>query len=235
MTAYLAEMVGTAIIILFGGGVVAGSVLNKSKSQNSGWIVITVAWAIGVTLGIYASAQYSGAHLNPAVTLALASSGKFSWALVPGYILSQFIGAMIGAGLVWLAYIAHFDHTEDQGAKLAVFSTGPAIKHTGANFATEFIATFILLFVIMALGATKYADGFGPVATGLLILGLGLSFGGPTGYALNPARDLGPRIMHAILPIKNKGTSDWSYAWIPVVAPICGAVSGVFVYTSIFG
>lgn len=235
MTAYLAEAVGTAIIILFGGGVVAGSLLNKSKSQNSGWIVITVAWAIGVTLGIYASAQYSGAHLNPAVTLALATSGQFSWALVPGYIISQFLGAMVGAGLVWLAYFAHFNETEDHGAKLAVFSTGPAIKHTAANFATEFIATFILLFVIMAQGATKYADGFGPIATGLLILGLGLSFGGPTGYALNPARDLGPRIMHAILPMKNKGSSDWSYAWIPVVAPICGAISGVFVYTSIFG
>lgn len=235
MTAYLAELVGTAIILLFGGGVVAGCVLNKSKSQNSGWIVITVAWAIGVTLGIYASAQYSGAHLNPAVTLALAFSGQFDWALVPGYIISQFAGAMIGAGLVYLSYVAHFDHTEDQGAKLAVFSTGPAIKHTAANFATEFIATFILLFGISALGAAKYAEGLGPIAVGLLILGLGLSFGGPTGYALNPARDLGPRIMHAILPIKDKGHSDWGYAWIPVVAPILGAISGVFVYTSIFG
>lgn len=235
MTAYLAELVGTAIILLFGGGVVAGCVLNKSKSQNSGWIVITVAWAIGVTLGIYASGQYSGAHLNPAVTLALAVAGKFSWSLVPGYIISQFAGAMLGAGLVYLSYVAHFDHTEDQGAKLAVFSTGPAIKHTAANFATEFIATFILLFGISALGAAKYAEGLGPIAVGLLILGLGLSFGGPTGYALNPARDLGPRIMHAILPIKDKGHSDWGYAWIPVVAPILGAISGVFVYTTIFG
>lgn len=235
MTAYLAELVGTAIILLFGGGVVAGCVLDKSKSQNSGWIVITAAWAIGVTLGIYASAQYSGAHLNPAVTLALAFSGQFDWALVPGYIISQFAGAMLGAGLVYLSYVAHFDHTEDQGAKLAVFSTGPAIKHTAANFATEFIATFILLFGISALGAAKYAEGLGPIAVGLLILGLGLSFGGPTGYALNPARDLGPRIMHAILPIKDKGHSDWGYAWIPVVAPILGAISGVFVYTTIFG
>lgn len=234
MNLFLAELVGTAIIILFGGGVVAGVCLDKSKSQNAGWIVITAAWAIGVTLGIYASGSISGAHLNPAVTLALAVSGQFDWALVPLYIAAQFAGAMIGAGLVFLAYKPHFAATADKGAKLAVFSTGPAIKDTVSNFVTEFIATFILLFCILSIGANKFTDGLNPVIVGFLILGLGLSFGGPTGYALNPARDLGPRIMHALLPIPDKGDSDWSYAWIPVVAPIFGAICGALTYTTLF-
>jgi glycerol uptake facilitator protein len=234
MNLFLAEMVGTALIILFGGGVVAGCVLDKSKSQNAGWIVITAAWAIGVTLGIYASGSISGAHLNPAVTIALAVSGQFDWSLVPLYIAAQFTGAMIGAGLVYLAYRAHFAETEDKGAKLAVFSTGPAIQDTVSNFITEFIATFILLFCILAIGANKFTEGLNPVIVGFLIFGLGLSFGGPTGYALNPARDLGPRIMHALLPIPNKGDSDWAYAWIPVVAPIFGAICGALTYTTLF-
>ena len=224
MTAFIAEIIGTASILLFGCGVVAGVLLDKSKSNGGGWIVITFAWAIGVTLGIYASGQFSGAHLNPAVTIALAVAGKFSWSLVPSYILAQFIGAMLAAFLVYLAYLPHWKETKDAGLKLAVFSTGPAIRNTPANFICEFIATFILMFAIMLIGANKYADGLGPIAVGILILGMGLSFGGPTGYALNPARDLGPRIMHALLPIKGKGDSDWSYSWIPVVAPICGAV-----------
>lgn len=234
MNLFLAELVGTAIIILFGGGVVAGVCLDKSKAQNAGWIVITAAWAIGVTLGIYASGSISGAHLNPAVTLALAVSGQFDWALVPLYIAAQFAGAMIGAGMVYLAYKPHFAATADKGAKLAVFSTGPAIKDTVSNFITEFIATFILLFCILAIGANKFTDGLNPVIVGFLILGLGLSFGGPTGYALNPARDLGPRIMHALLPIPDKGDSDWSYAWIPVVAPILGGICGALAYTTMF-
>ena len=224
MSAFIAEIIGTASILLFGCGVVAGVLLDKSKSNGAGWIVITFAWAIGVTLGIYASGQFSGAHLNPAVTIALAVVGKFSWSLVPSYILAQFIGAMLAAFLVYLAYLPHWKETKDAGLKLAVFSTGPAIRNTPANFICEFIATFILMFAIMLIGANKYADGLGPIAVGILILGMGLSFGGPTGYALNPARDLGPRIMHAILPIDGKGDSDWSYSWIPVVAPICGAV-----------
>ena len=224
MTAFIAEIIGTASILLFGCGVVAGVLLDKSKANGGGWIVITFAWAIGVTLGIYASGQFSGAHLNPAVTIALAAAGKFSWSLVPSYILAQFIGAMLGAFLVYLAYLPHWKETKDAGLKLAVFSTGPAIRNTPANFICEFIATFILMFAIMLIGANKYAEGLGPIAVGILILGMGLSFGGPTGYALNPARDLGPRIMHAILPIDGKGDSDWSYSWIPVVAPICGAV-----------
>lgn len=235
MSVFMAELVGTAIILLFGGGVVAGVVLNKTKSNNSGWIVITVAWSIGVTLGIFASGPISGAHLNPAVTIALAVIGKFDWALVPTYVAAQFCGAMIAATLVWLAYKDHFEATDDKGAKLAVFSTGPAIRNTMSNFITEFIATFILMFVILAIGTTKFTEGLTPMAVGLLILGLGLSFGGPTGYALNPARDLGPRIMHMLLPISNKGASDWSYAWIPVVAPIFGAVVAALTYTTIYG
>ena len=233
MSAFIAEIIGTASILLFGCGVVAGVLLDKSKSNGAGWIVITFAWAIGVTLGIYASGQFSGAHLNPAVTIALAVVGKFSWSLVPSYILAQFIGAMLGALLVYLAYLPHWKETKDAGLKLAVFSTGPAIRNTPANFICEFIATFILMFAIMLIGANKYADGLGPIAVGILILGMGLSFGGPTGYALNPARDLGPRIMHAILPIDGKGDSDWSYSWIPVVAPICGAVSAALAATAL--
>ena len=226
MSAFVAEIIGTAMILLFGCGVVAGVLLDKSKSNGGGWIVITFAWAIGVVFGIYASGQFSGAHLNPAVTIALAVAGKFSWSLVPTYIAGQFIGAMLGALLVYLAYLPHWKETKDAGLKLAVFSTGPAIRHTTSNFICEFIATFVLMFVIMIIGANKYAEGLGPIAVGILILGMGLCFGGPTGYALNPARDLGPRIMHAILPIPGKGDSDWSYSWIPVAAPICGGVCG---------
>ena len=224
MSAFVAEIIGTAMILLFGCGVVAGVLLDKSKSNGGGWIVITFGWAIGVIFGVYAAGQFSGAHLNPAVTIALAVTGKFSWNLVPTYIAGQFIGAMIGAGAVYLAYLPHWKETKDAGLKLAVFSTGPAIRNTPSNFICEFIATFILMFVIMIIGANKYAEGVGPVVVGVLVLGMGLCFGGPTGYAINPARDLGPRIMHAILPIAGKGDSDWSYSWIPVVAPICGAV-----------
>ncbi|MBF0408650.1 MAG: aquaporin family protein [Candidatus Riflebacteria bacterium] len=234
MSVFMAELIGTAFILLFGSGVVAGVVLEKTKSNNSGWIVITSAWAVGVTMGILASGPISGAHLNPAVTIALAAIGKFSWALVPKYILAQFLGAMIGSGLVWLSYKDHFEATENQEAKLAIFSTGPAIRNTLSNFATEFIATFILMFAILAIGVSKFTEGLNPMAVGLLVFGLGLSYGGPTGYAMNPARDLGPRIMHAILPFSNKGTSDWAYSWIPVFAPVCGAVVAAFTYTLVY-
>ena len=226
MTPFVSEIVGTAMILLFGCGVVAGVLLDKSKAQGGGWIVITFAWAIGVTLGVYASGQFSSAHLNPAVSIALAAVGKFDWALVPTYVLGQFIGAMVGSGLVYLAYLSHWGGTSDPGLKLAVFSTGPAVRNPVGNFICEFISTAILLFVIMFLGANKYAEGVGPIAVGILILGMGLSFGGPTGYALNPARDLGPRIMHALLPIPGKGDSDWGYSWIPVVAPVLGGICG---------
>lgn len=234
MNLFLAEMVGTAIILLFGVGVNCSVSLDKMFAKGAGWIVIAWGWAMGVTLGIYASGSISGAHLNPAVTLALAASGQFDWALVPTYIAAQMIGAMLGAGIVWLAYKDHFAATQDAGTKLGVFSTGPAIPNTVSNFLTEFIATFILLFCILAIGANKFTDGLNPFIVGMLILALGLSFGSSTGYALNPARDLGPRIMHAILPIPGKGDSNWGYAWIPVIAPICGGICGALVYTMMF-
>ena len=235
MSTFLAELIGTAIILLFGCGGVAGALLNKSKAQGSGWICITLSWGIGVTLGIYASGQVSGAHLNPAVTLGLACAGKFPWTDVPLYVLAQFLGAMLGAGAVWAAFLPHWRATDDPGLKLAVFSTGPAIRHTVSNFVCEFIAAFILLFVIILIGANKYSEGLGPIAVGLLILGLGISFGGPTGYALNPARDLGPRIMHAILPIHGKGDSEWGYAWVPVLGPICGGIAGALMGVALYG
>lgn len=234
MTAFIGEIIGTMIIILFGGGVVAGVVLKKSKAENSGWIVITAGWAFGVALAVYASGNLSGAHLNPAVTIALAVIGKFPWSKVPIYILGQFIGAFLGAVLVYLAYLPHWEVTDDQGAKLGVFCTAPAIRCYGANLLTEIIATAALIFLILALGANKLADGLNPFLVGILIWALGLSLGGPTGYAMNPARDLGPRIAHAVLPIKGKGKSDWSYAWVPVVGPIIGGVLGALLYQAIF-
>ena len=233
MSAFVAEIIGMAILMIFGCGVVAGAVLDKSKSNGSGWISITFGWAIGITFGVYAAGQFSGAHLNPAVTIALAVAGKFSWSLVPTYIAGQFIGAMIGATAAYFAYLPHWKETENAGLKLAVFCTGPAIRHTPSNFICEFIASFILMFVIMIIGANKYAEGVGPVVVGMLVLGMGLCFGGPTGYAMNPARDLGPRIMHAILPIHGKGDSDWCYSWIPVVSPICGAVCAALTATAL--
>lgn len=231
---FLAEVIGTACILLFGSGVVAGCVLKDSKAENAGWIVITWAWGIGVMLGIYASGNISGGHLNPAVTIALATIGEFPWASVPSYILAQFIGAFIGSTLVWAAYYPHWEKTEDKGAKLGVFSTGPAIRNLPANLLTEAIGTFILVFAILFIGTNNIADGMNPFIIGLLILGLGLSFGGPTGYAINPARDLGPRIAHAILPIAGKGDSDWGYAWVPVVGPIIGGVLGALTFAMIF-
>ena len=233
MSAYMGEVVGTAILILLGDGVVAGCLLNKSKSQNAGWIVITWAWALAVLMGVLAVGRISGAHFNPAVTIGLASVGAFDWAMVPGYIGAQMVGAIIGATLVWLMYLPHWEQTEDKGAKLGIFCTAPAIRNTTGNFISEFIGTFMLTFGIMSIGANKLADGIGPFMVALLILAIGLSLGGPTGYAINPARDLGPRIAHAILPIAGKGDSDWGYAWIPVVAPILGGVAGCLVFKAL--
>lgn len=233
MSAYMGEVVGTAILILLGDGVVAGCLLNKSKSQNAGWIVITWAWALAVLMGVLAVGRISGAHFNPAVTIGLASVGAFDWAMVPGYIGAQMVGAIIGATLVWLMYLPHWEQTEDKGAKLGIFCTAPAIRNTTGNFISEFIGTFMLTFGIMSIGANKLADGIGPFMVALLILAIGLSLGGPTGYAINPARDLGPRIAHAILPIAGKGDSDWGYAWIPVVAPILGGVAGCLIFKAL--
>jgi glycerol uptake facilitator protein len=223
-----AETIGTALLILLGDGVVAAVLLNKSKAQNSDWIVIALGWAFAVMVGAYAVGQFSGAHLNPAVTVGLWISGATEGSDVPKYFVGEFLGAMIGAFLVFLAYYQHWGETEDPGLKLAVYSTGPAIRNYGWNLVTEVIATFVLVFGILAI-----ADNGPPADAGLTLLliaflvgAIGLSLGGPTGYAINPARDLGPRIMHAILPIPGKGTSDWSYAWIPVIGPLMGGALG---------
>jgi glycerol uptake facilitator protein len=232
MTPFLAEFTGTALLILFGNGVVANVVLNKTKGNGSGWIVITFGWAIAVFIAVYAFSKASGAHFNPAVTIADAVNTG-DWRKVSTYIPAQLSGAMLGALLVWIAYKPHFDETPDRDAKLAVFSTGPAIRKPFFNFLTELIGSFALMFGILMMGNNGEAVNLGalnalPVA--LLILGIGLSLGGPTGYAINPARDLGPRIMHFLLPIKNKRDSDWSYSWIPVIAPITGAVLAVLLH-----
>jgi glycerol uptake facilitator protein len=231
------EVVGTAILILLGDGVVAAVLLAKSKAQNSGWIVITFGWAMAVAMAVYAVGKFDGAHLNPAVTLGLASAGITAWSDVPLYLAGEFVGAFIGAVLVFLAYTHHFKETEDPGLKLAVFSTGPAIRNYALNFVTEVIGTFMLLFGVLAIGANKgpSASGLVPLLVGLLVFAIGLSLGGPTGYAINPARDLGPRIAHFILPIHGKGSSDWSYAWVPVVAPIVGGVLGALAYKWWYG
>jgi glycerol uptake facilitator protein len=234
-----AEVIGTGLLILLGNGVVAGVLLHSSKSENSGWIVITFGWGMAVTFGVFACGSFSVGSLNPAVTLADAilgaAHGGIKWSQAPQYWAGEFVGAFIGATLVWLAYYSHWAPTEDAGAKLACFSTGPAIRNPVANFATEFVATFVLIIgVFTLLHLNKFQPGLGALLVGLLILAIGLSLGGPTGYAINPARDLGPRIMHAILPIAGKGSSDWSYAWIPVVAPLCGAAAAAGFFVAIY-
>lgn len=243
MNVYLAELVGTTLLVLFGNGVVANIVLARTKGNGGGWICITAGWAFAVAIAVYCVGRVSGAHLNPAVTLALASIGSFKAELVAGYIGAQMAGGILGAVLVYLAYLAHWAPTGEPAAKLACFSTGPAIRQTVPAFITEAIGTGTLLFCVLAFGkvvagantdqaawAATINLWFGPALVGLLIFGLGLSLGGPTGYALNPARDLGPRIAHAFLPIPGKGDSDWGYAWIPVVAPIVGGIVGAQVF-----
>jgi glycerol uptake facilitator protein len=227
-----AEVIGTAILILLGDGVVAAVLLAQSKAQNSGWIVITFGWGMGVMIAVLAVGQFSGAQLNPAVTIGTAVIGNTDWSDVPAYLGGEFVGAFIGATLVWAAYSNHWRVTEDPGLKLAVFCTAPAIRNTVANFITEVLGTFLLLFGILAILADKItvATGLAAFLIGLLVFAIGLSLGGPTGYAINPARDLGPRIMHAILPIPGKGPSDWAYAWIPVVAPLVGGTLGALAF-----
>ena len=230
MNAYLAEFLGTAILILFGGGVCANVNLKRSAGQESDWIVIAAGWGLAVTMGVYAVGQFSGAHLNPAVTIALAVEGGFNWAKVPGYIVCQMLGGIVGATLVWLMYLPHWKATEDQATKLGVFSTAPAIKNYFANFLSEIIGTTALTLGILFIGVNKIADGLNPLIVGALIIAIGLSLGGTTGYAINPARDLGPRIAHAILPIAGKGGSNWSYAIVPVLGPISGGMLGAVIY-----
>jgi glycerol uptake facilitator protein len=219
-----AEVIGTALLILLGNGVVACVLLNLSKGQNSGWIVITFGWGMGVMTGAFAVGQFSGAHLNPAVTLGFWINGDIDGGDVPAYLGGEFVGAFIGATLVWLAYLDHWRETEDPGLKLACYCTAPAIRNPVSNLITEIIGTFVLVFGLLAFIADEALFGSGLIAlvVGLLVFAIGLSLGGPTGYAINPARDLGPRIMHAILPIAGKGSSDWSYAWVPVVGPLAG-------------
>ena len=227
MNNFTAEAIGTGLLILFGDGVVAGVVLNKTKSQNSGWIVITFGWGLAVAVAVYAVGRFSGAQINPAVTLGLAATDQgMAWKDVPTYIAGQYTGAIIGAVLVYLAYFPHWAPTEDPGLKLAVFCTGPAIRNYPMNLVTEIVGTFVLVFGVLTFGANDpgkaFIAGGGGLIVGLLVFSIGLSLGGPTGYAINPARDLGPRIMHAILPVPGKGTSDWAYAWVPVVGPLLG-------------
>jgi glycerol uptake facilitator protein len=244
MQVYIAEFIGTMILVLLGDGVVAGVLLRNSKAENSGWIVITLGWGMAVAMAVYSVGAISGAHINPAVTLGLASIGAFEWALVPGYIIAQFLGAFTGAVLVWLAYLPHWEETADSGLKLGVFCTAPAIYRTIPNLVTEIIGTAMLVFGVVAIFANTqqiqqaaqvdlsqmWSIGIFPLIVGLLVLAIGLSLGGPTGYAINPARDLGPRIAHAVLPIAGKGDNDWGYSWIPVVGPVIGGVLGAWLY-----
>ena len=231
MNAFFAEFFGTAMIIVFGGGVVANVLLNKTKGNDSGWIVITFGWAVGVFTGISISAPFSGAHLNPAVTLALVLTNKFELSLLPLYVCAQMLGAMFGSLLVWLAYKKHFDVTEDGDAKLAVFCTAPNIRSYWYNVITEIIGTFVLVLGVLYMAKPEVGLGsLNALPVAIIVLGLGLSMGGPTGYAINPARDLGPRLMHFFLPIPLKRNSDWSYSWIPVFGPILGAAIASLIF-----
>ena len=255
MNEFTAELVGTFLLILLGGGVNANVSLKKTCGHDSGWIVITAGWGLAVAMAIYAVVNFSGAHINPAVTLGLASIGELPWSDVPKYVAAQFLGAMLGATTVWLAYLPHWEATEDPAAKLGVFSTAPAIRKPFANLLCEVIGTFTLVLGVLAilspdaltpvqdkLGGEKAAElarqgwetSLKPLLVGLLVFLIGLSLGGPTGYAINPARDLGPRIVHALLPIHGKGGSDWSYAWIPVVGPCIGGVLGALAYKALW-
>ena len=244
MTEFVAEIIGTMLLILLGDGVVANVVLKNTKGNNSGWIVITMGWGLAVFAAVATVGPISGAHINPAVTVGLALGGLFPWAKVGTFIAAQMIGAAIGALLVWLAYYDHFGATEDKGAKLAVFSTGPAIRKPGKNFITELIGTFVLVYVIFYLagpsfeapsmeGAKIGLGSVGAIPVGFLVAVIGMALGGPTGYAINPARDLGPRIMHAILPIQGKGSSDWGYSWVPVFGPLAGAAVAAGLYLAL--
>ncbi len=230
MNAFIAELIGTAIIIAFGNGVVANVVLNKTKGNNGGLITITFGWSMAVFIGVYMAAASSGAHLNSAVTIGLASLGKFEWASVPQYLLAQLLGAMLGQLAVFIIYKDHFNSSEGL-AQRACFCTDPAIRNPVQNFITEFLATMIFMLAVLFITKGEHALGtLDALPVALVVLGIGLSFGGPTGYAINPARDLGPRMMHAILPMKNKANTDWGYAWVPMAGPILGALAAGFIF-----
>jgi glycerol uptake facilitator protein len=241
MTPFLAEYIGTGVLILLGNGVVANVVLTDTKGQNSGWIVITTGWAMAVYIGIWIANPFSGAHLNPAFTIAMAVAGKLSWTSVPGYIVAQMLGAMTGALLVWLVYRDHFNRTTNPALQLATFCTAPSIRNPVSNLFSEIVGTFVLVFTVLfyvgaeiAESKTKIGLGsLGALPVAFLIWSIGLSLGGTTGYAINPARDLGPRIMHLILPMNNKKGSNWGYSWIPVLGPILGGVIAAWTYLAI--
>lgn len=226
----IGEFVGTLILVLLGDGVVAGVSLKKSKAEGAGWIAITLGWGFAVILGVYASGFMSLAHLNPAVTLGMAIAGKFSWGYVVPYIIAQVLGGIAGAIIVWIQYLPHWKETEDQAAILGTFATGPAIRSYGANFVSEIIGTIVLVFGLLTFTNGNFSAGLNPMAVGVLITAIGLSLGGTTGYAINPARDLGPRIAHQILPIANKGNSDWAYSWVPVIGPMVGGAIAAWLY-----
>ena len=231
MSPFISEIIGTALLIILGNGVVANVLLNKTKGHGSGWLVITFGWSIAVFVGVYSSTAGSGAHLNPAVTLALAYLGRMEWNLVPIYVVGQLIGAMIGQIIVWLAYKDHYEATDDADTIRATFCTSPAISGKINNFITELIGTIVLILGILFIAAPSSSLGaMDALPVALLVLGIGLSLGGPTGYAINPARDLGPRIIHAIMPIRHKGSSDWSYSWIPILGPLSGALIAAILF-----
>ncbi|RYG08080.1 MAG: aquaporin family protein [Chitinophagaceae bacterium] len=241
MTEFVAEFIGTGLIILLGNGVVANVVLKGTKGHDSGWIVITTAWALAVFVGVVIAAPYSGAHLNPAVTIAFAITQKFAWVKVPYYILAQLSGAMVGSFLVWIIYKDHFDATDDKDLKAAPFATSPAIRNLKSNLFSEIIGTFVLIFVIFyftnaEMGTDKTPIGLGSIGAipvAFLVWVIGLALGGTTGYAINPVRDLGPRIIHSLIPMKGKGGSDWGYAWIPIAGPIIGCILAALAYLAL--
>lgn len=232
MNIFWGEFIGTLLLVLLGNGVVANVLLSRSKGHQSGWIVIAAGWGFAVGIAVYVSGWVSGGHLNPAVTLGFCLAGKTAWSLFPLYAASQLLGALVGATLVFLTYYPHWKATEDAVPKLWCFSTEPAIRHYGWNFLTEVIGTAVLLLGVLGIFDThnQIASGVGPYAVGILVFSIGLSLGGPTGYAINPVRDLGPRIAHALLPIPGKGGSDWAYAWVPILGPLCGAILGTLLY-----
>lgn len=238
-TKFLFEFIGTAILILLGDGVVASSILKGSKGYNGGWVVITMAWGFAVMCGVFIAGPYSGAHLNPAVSIGLAAAGVFPWAYVPAYIVAQLLGGFVGAILVYLFYKDHYDATDDAATKLGTFCTMPAIMNKPRNFFCEIIGTFLLVFVILVLAVKGNAPEIGMGSLGafpvtFLIMAIGMSLGGTTGYAINPARDFPPRLAHFLLPIKGKGDSGWGYSWVPVVGPIVGACVAALVYLIVF-
>jgi len=244
---YLAEAIGTMILVILGDGVVANVILARTKGHGGGWIVITTGWGLAVAIAVYSVGRVSGAHINPAVSLALASIGDFDWARLPGYVAAQVAGGLVGGVIVWLAYLPHWGATADADTKLAVFCTGPAVRSLPANFLCEVIGTGLLVFGVLAIGANSaefaasgqidltvvFSTGLNPLLVGFLVWGIGLSLGGPTGYAINPARDLGPRLAHALLPIPGKRDPDWPYAWVPVVAPLLGGLAGALAFRAV--